>query len=75
MNDHDLKMAVNTAIQRHLAKRSTTDQSYVLQKYQESSHPSHICFSLPRGSDVDGSCLIDPRVRCVHCGFCQSLGH
>jgi hypothetical protein len=28
------------------------------------------------GSDVDeGACVIEPAVRCNHCGFCQSYGH
>jgi hypothetical protein len=28
------------------------------------------------GSEADdGMCVIEPRVRCNHCGFCQSYGH
>jgi len=23
----------------------------------------------------DGECIIEPSVRCNHCGYCQSLGH
>lgn len=30
---------------------------------------------LPRGGDGDGACLIEPAVRCNHCGYCQSFGH
>ncbi len=30
---------------------------------------------LPRGGDGDGACLIEPTVRCNHCGYCQSYGH
>jgi hypothetical protein len=40
-----------------------------------SLHASHGRFVLPRGSDTDGSCLIEPSVRCNHCGYCQSYGH
>ena len=29
---------------------------------------------LPSG-DQDGACLIEPAVRCNHCGYCLSLGH
>ena len=29
---------------------------------------------LPSG-DADGACLIEPAVRCNHCGFCLSYGH
>ncbi len=30
---------------------------------------------LVRGGDADGACLIEPTVRCTHCGYCQSYGH
>ena len=40
-----------------------------------SAHVSHLRLSLVRGGDDDGACLIEPAVRCTHCGFCQSLGH
>ena len=36
---------------------------------------SHARFPLPGGSADDGQCLIEPAVRCNHCGYCQSLGH
>ena len=40
-----------------------------------SAHVSHQRLPLVRGGDDDGACLIEPAVRCTHCGFCQSLGH
>ncbi len=39
------------------------------------AHASHVRLHLPRGTDGDGACLIEPSVRCAHCGFCQSFGH
>ena len=30
---------------------------------------------LLRGGDDDGNCIIEPAVRCNHCGYCQSFGH
>jgi hypothetical protein len=39
------------------------------------AHPSHVKFALPAGGDVDGLCVIEPAVRCTHCGYCQSYGH
>jgi hypothetical protein len=30
---------------------------------------------LPRGGDTDGLCIIEPSVRCTHCGYCQTFGH
>jgi hypothetical protein len=38
-------------------------------------HSSQAVFPVARGSDGDGACLIEPAVRCSHCGYCQSLGH
>jgi hypothetical protein len=36
-------------------------------------HPSHGLLPLvPTG---DGECMIEPSVRCNHCGYCKSLGH
>ena len=40
------------------------------------SHSSHILLKVLPGSEVDaGMCVIEPAVRCNHCGFCQSYGH
>jgi hypothetical protein len=38
-------------------------------------HASHGLLPLARGGDGDGACLIEPSVRCNHCGYCLSLGH
>ena len=39
-------------------------------------HPSHVLLKVVAGSDSDdGMCVVEPRVRCNHCGFCQSFGH
>jgi hypothetical protein len=38
-------------------------------------HPSHGLLVVARGSEGDGSCLIEPAVGCIHCGYCQSYGH
>jgi hypothetical protein len=39
------------------------------------THASHALFAVARGGDADGMCIIEPAVRCTHCGFCQSYGH
>jgi hypothetical protein len=38
-------------------------------------HASHLLLVLPARPDSDGTCVIEPGVACVHCGFCQSFGH
>lgn len=40
-----------------------------------SDHASHVRFLLGPGGDETGACVIEPAVRCTHCGFCQSYGH
>ena len=41
-----------------------------------SDHASHILLKVIPGSQIDdGMCVIEPAVRCNHCGFCQSYGH
>jgi hypothetical protein len=32
-------------------------------------------YLLPRPDGDDGRCLIEPAVRCNHCGFCESHGY
>ena len=39
------------------------------------AHASHLRLPLVRGGDGDGACIIEPAVRCNHCGYCLSLGH
>jgi hypothetical protein len=38
-------------------------------------HASFVRLPLARGGDGDGMCLIEPSVRCNHCGYCLSYGH
>jgi len=37
-------------------------------------HAAFVRLPLASGDD-DGACLIEPSVRCNHCGYCQSFGH
>jgi hypothetical protein len=37
------------------------------------AHASHGLLPLARGDE--GACLIEPDVRCNHCGYCLSYGH
>jgi len=32
-------------------------------------------FPLLKSGDEDGACVIEPSVRCNHCGYCLSYGH
>ena len=50
------------------AVRLNADNTY------QGAHASHLRLPLASGDD-DGACLIEPAVRCNHCGYCLSLGH
>jgi hypothetical protein len=39
------------------------------------SHLSHGRFVFLAPTDPDAPCIVEPQVRCHHCGFCQSYGH
>ena len=71
--DADLRAMVRSAVARHLR----TDSGAAVQPQADSSgrHASHARLPLVAGGDGDGACLIEPAVRCNHCGYCQSYGH
>jgi hypothetical protein len=71
MNEQDVRVLVREAIERHLGRPDEKpSRSHV------SDHASHILLKVAPGSEVDdGMCVIEPAVRCNHCGFCQSYGH
>ena len=89
MNEQDVRALVREAIERHLGRpeRSAKAEHYESPAFgpaplvrsaglQAGPHPSHILLTVLPGSEVDdGTCVIEPRVRCNHCGFCQSYGH
>lgn len=86
MNEQEVRALVREAIERHLGRPDAgtrgkgqgvnitgTRNAYPLPLIP---HPSHIILGvLPGGAIDDGMCLIEPAVRCNHCGFCQSYGH
>ena len=69
MNEQELRALVREAVERHLGRPASSAGP-------APSHPSHILLKVVSGSEVeDGMCVIEPSVRCNHCGFCQSYGH
>jgi hypothetical protein len=71
MDDQELRQMVRESIARHLgAERRESDTLPVIPVV----HASFARLPLTTGAD-DGSCVIEPAVRCTHCGYCQSYGH
>jgi hypothetical protein len=67
LSDPELRALVREAIARHGQRETPEGQSR--------AHASHGLLALQRGADGDGACLIEPDVRCNHCGYCLSYGH
>lgn len=74
MTDDELKSLVRDAVARRLAGRQPGIESGPAIA-NPTGHAGFHRYALPRGSESDGSCLIEPAVRCTHCGYCQSHGY
>ena len=72
MNEDELRELVRDAIRRRIGREGdrTRRPAPVFR-----DHASHALLPLARGGDGDGACLIEPSVRCNHCGYCLSYGH
>jgi hypothetical protein len=78
VNDQELREMIRQSIARHLG--APTEQAAAertgLPGLRFGAHASHALLPLVRGGDAgDGACLIEPAVRCNHCGYCVSYGH
>jgi hypothetical protein len=71
MNEDALRALVRDVIGRMESPRGQSIVSEAPQLIQL-SHPSSYQYQLP---PTDGPCLIEPGVRCNHCGYCQTHGH
>lgn len=80
MNEQEVRALVREAIERHLGRPEKGVRPFFSLDPSPSGEKRGLTpFSLLQvhaGSDVDeGMCVIEPAVRCTHCGFCQSYGH
>ena len=78
VSEHELRAMVREAIAKHaghapVSSSPATAPAPSLDACRQ--HASHGLLPLLRGGDDDGACLIEPAVRCNHCGFCLSYGH
>jgi hypothetical protein len=74
ISDEELRALVRDAIARH-AGHVAPQPSTPAPPFAFRGHASHGLLPLARGGDGDGACLIEPAVRCTHCGYCLSYGH
>ena len=72
LSDSELRELVREAIQAQSQPALSGSPSHSIAWH---AHASHGMLPLARGGDGDGACLIEPSVRCNHCGYCLSYGH
>jgi hypothetical protein len=70
LTESELRELVRETIGRRLGHEAPPNAESAFR-----AHVSHGLLPLPRGGDQDGACLIEPSVRCTHCGYCLSYGH
>jgi hypothetical protein len=80
MTDDELRALVRDAVARRMGPVSSVGagSNDALSREEARFDRRHASFGLlplMRGSDSDGACLIEPAVRCNHCGYCLSYGH
>jgi len=71
MTDNELREMVRASIARLAGPDASTRSA-------PAAAPGGLSFArlpLATGGDTDGACVIEPAVRCNHCGYCQSYGH
>ncbi len=73
--DEELRLLVRDAIARHSTGSAVPISPPTSAGVVSRGHPSHDRLPLLGGGDPDGNCVIEPSVRCTHCGYCQSMGH
>jgi hypothetical protein len=75
MEERELRELVREAMARRAPGEPLADVGSRAAGAFDRSHPSHLVLPVAPGSEGDGACLIEPGVRCNHCGFCMSYGH
>ena len=85
MHDDELRQIVREAVARHLGcdgrDGSPSRPSPAASRPRAGdasswkSHLSHGRFVFLAPAEPDAPCVVEPAVRCHHCGFCQSYGH
>jgi len=76
ISEHDLRTMIREAIARHAGGNPLLESPMSPPAHSGGAlraHASHALLAVV--SDGDGECIIEPSVRCDHCGYCKSLGH
>jgi hypothetical protein len=81
MTDPEIRQLVRSAIAKHLGGQASTAgptgglaPSPAPAAGPSAASVSFYRYALPRTAD-DVMCLIEPAVKCNHCGYCECHGH
>lgn len=66
---------IRALVRTVLASRLDAVPQPVAQPQAWKAHFSHARFLSLAPVEPDAPCVVEPHVRCNHCGFCQSYGH
>lgn len=72
ISEQELRTMIREAIARHTGGASAPPPVRV-EAGRAAGHASHGLLIVP--ASIDEACVIEPAVRCDHCGYCKSLGH
>jgi hypothetical protein len=75
MTDQELRAMVRDAIARTTGATQVPPATAAPREPLDGGRAAFALLPLARGGDTDGMCIIEPSVRCTHCGFCLSYGH
>jgi len=77
VDDQELRAMIRASISRQLGAGTVRGSSFGHDSHASvRAHASHAVLPLASGGDEgDGACLIDPAVRCNHCGYGLPYGH
>jgi hypothetical protein len=79
VTDDEIRSLIRVAVQKHLEPASAERRGASLDAPAAAPQPPMLSISfgryaLPRAED-DTMCIIEPAVKCNHCGYCQCHGH
>ena len=74
MNEDELRALIRQAVEKHLGTGRSAEAPEFEVARRRTESISFGQYQLERAAG-DTSCLIEPAVRCNHCGFCKCHGH
>jgi hypothetical protein len=73
LSEQELRAMIRDAVARHVGGAVPAGPAPAAATGSFRRHASHGLLVVP--APGDDACVIEPAVRCDHCGYCKSLGH